>query len=121
MPTIEELEENPSVTPYVVGGVVALGLLAWIFWPKKAEAKPLACASDHDVKSFAAAKGLGVIVLDGVPSTSDVPPNGYDTLLSRVYSTVDCNFYRYFAQPGEASRWHVDAPLNDEFAQWRAK
>lgn len=117
----KKYEENPSATPYVVGGVVALGLLAWIFWPKKAEAKPAACASATDVKSFVAAKGLGVIVLDGVPSSSDVPPDGYDTFTNRVYSTVDCSFYGWYSLNGAKSTWNVDAPLNAEFVQWRSK
>lgn len=112
--------ENPTFTgtQVLVGAAVVVGV-AWLFFkPKTASAatKPT-CASDTDVKSFVAAKGYGVVIFDGIPSTP--PIAGFDAAAGRVYSKVDCGFYRWLALDGAKSVWMKDAALDTQFTAWR--
>ncbi len=114
--------DNPTNTTLVVGAVAAAAILAFVFWPKKATAQTpgveSVCGTAHEVKSFIAAKGLGVQIVDNAP-TAEVPPTGYNTATQRVYAK--CSFYRYLSLDGAKSTWVKDTALNAEFTTWKAK
>lgn len=117
------LTENPTNTALVAGAVAAAAILAFVFWPKKAAAAPAlsapTCGTTTEIKSFIAAKGLHVNMVENAPTT-ETPPAGYNAATERVYNKGDCSFYRYLSLDGAKSTWVKDGSLNTQFAAWKA-